>query len=246
MATIGVVVFCVGEMKHLDRCLKGVHWADDVAIVNLGDANQFANELAGCEQRKQTDWILHIWAEERLDKELEEQLLSLRRIPVDEARSAYKIHVRSYLLGKWVDGSLWGSSPSLRLTRERRRWPAACWNLDARGPSHSASLSGHIRDDSAAELGSAIERMNSLTSSWARELNSRGQAPGLTKASLCSLMVLRRLGASMFRDGFPGLTLSVLCAYATLLVGAKAWEGAKFVDGASTQSMDKPGGPNDA
>jgi hypothetical protein len=226
MATIGVVVFSVAGMRRLARCLKSVEWADDVAVVNLGEESGFVHDPASGDGCQRTDWMLHLWAEEVLEKRLEEQLLSLRRIPLDEARPAYRIPIRSYLLENWVDGSIWGPSPSLRLTRERKLWPPAWWNLDAGKPEESGCLSGCIQDYSAAELSSGVGHVNTLTSFEAQELNARGQAPGLAKASLSSLLVLLRLLArrTMLRDGFAGLTLSVLCAYATLLVGAKAWE----------------------
>jgi hypothetical protein len=249
MSTIGVVVFCDVEMNPPDRCLQNVQWADDVAIVSLGEAQRRARTVGGWQQRRrQTDWILHLWAGERVEKELAEQLSSLRRIPLAEARSAYKIPVRSYLLGKWVDGSIWGPSPSLRVTRELRSWPSAWWNPDAREPGQPALLSGYIEDTSATDLGSAIELMNTLTSSWAEELNCRGRGPGLTQAGLRSFFVLLRLCArsSAFRDGLAGLTLSMLGAYATLLVGAKEWERSKFLAAPAARSMDKPRGPDDA
>jgi len=246
MATLGVVVFCVAGMRHLARCLKTLEWADDVRVVNLSEGSGFVHDLGASEQRQRTDWILQLWAEEHLEKQLEEQLSSLRRIPLDQARPAYRIPIRSYLLGNWVDGSIWGPSPSLRLTRERSHWPPAWWNLDAWESGGAGFLSACIKDYSAAELSSGIGHMNTLTSLWAQELNGRGQAPGLTKASLFSLLVLLRLLArrTMLRDGFAGLTLSVLCAYATLLVGAKAWERRQSsADSSTTQGMDRRGRP---
>ncbi|MGH7847590.1 MAG: hypothetical protein ACREQW_20810, partial [Candidatus Binatia bacterium] len=226
MATIGVVVFCVAGMRHLGRCLKSIEWADDVAVVNLGEGRGFVHNLGSAERRQRTDWILQLWAEERIDKKLEEQLSCLRRIPLDEARPAYRIPIRSYLLANWVDGSIWGPSPSLRLTRGRRHWPPAWWNLDAWELEGSGCLTGCIQDYSAAELSSGIGHVNTVSSLWAQELNGRDRIPGLTKASLFSVLVLLRLlvRRTMLHDGFAGLTLSVLCAYATLLVGAKAWE----------------------
>jgi hypothetical protein len=248
MATIGVVVFCDTDGKHLDRSLQSVQWADDITVVNVRDAARTAHQRGGLrEECQQTDWILHLWAGERLENKLAEDLSSLRRIPLNEARSAYEIHVRSHLLGTWIHGSIWSPSPSLRVTRERRRWPAAWWNLDASKPTQPALLPGCIEDTSVADLGSTIARINVLTGWWAEELNSRGQAPGLTTAGVRSLLVLLRLclRASTFRSGLAGLTLSVLAAYATLLVGAKASEGRKFFGASSRQSMHNPDSPND-
>ena len=169
-------MFSIPGMKHLERCVQSVQWADDIVVVKIGDA-------AAAHQRR-TDWVLHLWGEELIEGELQEELLALRARPLSELRPSYKIAVRSYVLGRWVDGSLWGPSPSLRLIREIRSWPPSWWN--ARG-SHeaAASLSGTIRDDSTAELAFSVSQMNRIGSLWAEA--SDGEVPSLGRTNFFSL-----------------------------------------------------------
>ncbi len=226
MATVGVVVFCMSGMKHLERCLKSVEWADDIVVVKIDEA------VAAC--RKRTDWVLHLWGEELIEDELQEQLLALRENRLCESRSSYKIAVRSYLLGRWVDGSLWGPSPSLRLVREIRSWPPAWWSApEWEREKEPASLSGEIKDDSTAELAFGINQINRVASLWADVSITHGQVPSLVTTNFCSLRLFLRLLArpGLYHRGFAGLTLSVLRAYAALLCGAKSWENANRFSG---------------
>ena len=226
MTTVGVVVFFIPGMKHLERCLKSVEWADDMVVVKIDEAV--------APNRKRTDWVLHLWGQELVEDELREQLLALRENPLSESRLSYKIAVRSYLLGRWVDGSLWGPSPSLRLVREIRSWPPAWWNASEwESEKESASLSGKIRDDSTAELAFGINQVNRVASLWAEVSNSHGQVPSLGTTNFSSLRLFLRLLAKpgLFHKGFAGLTLSVLTAYAALLGGAKSWEKANRFSG---------------
>ena len=221
MATLGVAVFSVPGMKHLERCFQSVQWADDIVVVKVGEAIAV--------HKRRTDWVLHLWGEELIDGELQEELLALRARPLSESRPSYKIAVRSYVLGRWVDGSLWGLSPSLRLVRDIRSWPPTWWNV--RGSKEAASLSGTIRDDSTAELAFGVSQMNRIGSLWAEV--SDGEVASLGKASFFSIRLFLRLvvRAGLLRDGLAGLTLSVLTAYAALLCGAKSWEKAQRTSG---------------
>jgi hypothetical protein len=228
MAKVGVAVFSVPGMRHLDRCLKSVEWADDVVVLKPGEGNSFQQVSLTPEAMTSMDWVLHLWGEEVVEEELKRELESLRGIQAEKARLCYKIPVRSYVLGRWIEGSLWGPSPSVRLIRKIREWPSAWWDLCPKEVGkETACLSGSILDYAAEELALGIQQVNQVSSLWAGALQTRGQSPTLARASLFSIRIFLQLLATRARlqNGFAGFTLSVLTAYATLLVGAKIWEG---------------------
>jgi hypothetical protein len=234
VATLGVAVFSVPGMKHVERCVQSVQWADDIVVLRIGEAVD--------PHRRRTDWVLHLWGEEFIEGELQKELLALRARPLSESRPGYNIAVRSYVLGRWVDGSVWGPSPSLRVARQIRRWPptwCSGWKAE-----RTAALSGTIRDDSTAELAFCVSQMNRIGSLWAEA--SDGEVASLGRTTVFSLGLFLRLvfRAGLQRDGFAGFTLSVLAAYAALLCGAKAWEKARGIsnrlDGRETSEESIP------
>jgi len=234
VATLGVAVFSVPGMKHVERCVQSVQWADDIVVLKIGEAID--------PHRRRTDWVLHLWGEEFIEGELQKELLALRARPLAESRPAYNIAVRSYVLGRWVDGSVWGPSPSGRLARQIQSWPPTwCnrWKVE-RAPA----LSGTIRDDSTAELAFCVSQMNRIGSLWAEAPNGEVTSLGRTTVFSLGLFVRLVFRIGLLRDGFAGFTLSVLAAYAALLCGAKAWEKARGIsnrlDGRQTSEESIP------
>ncbi|HWP56347.1 MAG TPA: hypothetical protein VNL14_00505 [Candidatus Acidoferrales bacterium] len=221
MAGVGVAIFCIAGMKNVERCVESAAWADHIEIVQLEKGGAIRNSAV---PRRAGDWTLHLWGEEVVGKRLAAELSSLRARSSARAPTAYRVRVRSLLLGRRVGGSLWGPNPALRLTREPRPWPPAWW--DAHETGNEALLSGCIEDHVTAELDRAIRQMNVLTSVWAETLRSQGKAPGLVRAAAFSSLQFVREAArhALAADGLAGLTLSVLAAYTALVTAAKAWE----------------------
>jgi len=65
MSSLGVVVFNLRGMKHLQQCLDSVQWADAVTVWDM-DRNGNLNSIKETERLSQeikTDWVLHLWGE---------------------------------------------------------------------------------------------------------------------------------------------------------------------------------------
>jgi hypothetical protein len=223
-------------MTHVERCLKTVNWADDVVVLKP-DGKGWGHEAHG----KRTDWVLHLWGEELIEEGLQEQLMLLRRRELSGLRASYSIAIRSYLLGHWVEGSLWGPSPSLRLTRELGRHPPVWWDRTVgQNNPPPICLPGKLRDYSVAELASGIQKVNKLTSHWAEAGNSSGGKAEFCRSNVSSLRLLVHLlgKAGLTGNGFAGFTLAVLAAYANLLAGAKVWEQLKLMGDSALTPRD--------
>jgi hypothetical protein len=243
MSTLGVVVLSVGGMKHLKECLESVGWADAVFVLHVGQGepavglsrsgvtvieNAHSAWATGeISQRVRTDWVLHLWGEERVGAELQEQLRMVSRQELHPTRSGYLIPIRSRVLGRWVQGSLWGLGPAVRLSHSVEDLSPEWWSeRNKRIGSASETLGGWIEDYTLADLSDGFECIHHVTSFWAERLNCGGWRYSPLSVVLGPLRVFLRL---LWRNGFvaqglPGLTLSTLAAYATLLSGAKVWE----------------------
>lgn len=230
-------------MKHLAECLESVKWADAVTVLHAGEGEPaigmsplssltlrkiaFAQESEELCQEARTDWLLHLWGEERVEGELQEELRALCRKELSQAPMAYRIPVRSHLLGRWVEGSLLGPSPALRLNRRAGELPSGWWSSTENIARESPTLPrGWISDFTAAALKDGIDRIQSVSELWAERLRTPGQEPEMPSMVLGPFQIFLRLlfKNGILSHGFAGLTLSILAAYAALLTGARVWE----------------------
>jgi len=243
MSTLGVVILSLRGMKHLTQSLESVKWADAITVLHAGagepsiGGNYFPSlrlrkiaslrELGDPSWEIGTDWVLHLWGEERVEDELGEELRALRRRESSRVPMAYRIPVRSHLLGRWVKGSLLGPSPALRLSRRAEHLPSGWWDSTTEKSREALLLPhGWIGDYAATELNDGIDRLQSVSELWAEEFRGKDHGLNPKAAVLRSFQVFVKmlLMNGIVMNGFAGLTLSTLAAYLVLLTGARAWE----------------------
>lgn len=243
MSTLGVVVLSLPGMKHLDACLESVKWAEAVFLLHLGaeapsiPVDSYRSmvlrrpasirELGESCRDLGTDWILHLWGEEAVEAELRDEMGAVCRRPLAGAPPAYRVAIRSRILGRWAEGSLLGPSPALRLSRSIQEIASGWWDSSRIGlGQYPAMERGWIGDYSAAELENGVRRIEGMSELWAEHLRAAGAELRPGRCVLFSLEVFMRtlLGNGIFARGISGLTLSTLAAYAALLTGAKVWE----------------------
>jgi hypothetical protein len=237
MPTFGAVVFSLRDMTHLVECLKSVAWADEILLLHAGGAPEIGGgefpslRIRGIRSLAEaknhfgeigTDWVLQLWAEERVDEDLARELRALCQDRSPNA-SEYRIAVRSRILGEWVEGSVSGPSPALRLSRKSEEMPLGWWD---EGRSVPRLARGWIEDYGCSELGRAVERVQDLSDLWAEHLREIDSPPGPMSSVFCSLKIFIKmlLRNRIFSRGIAGIALSSLASYAVLLSGAKAWE----------------------
>ena len=241
MATLGVVVWSFDGMGRLGACLESVAWADRVLLLHAGagdpmvgrefpalslrrlaswaPADDYATEL-------DTDWVLYLWGDERVDDALAEELRALKNRGLADAGRGYAVSVRSLILNRWVDGGISGPNPVLRVGRGTDS-PPGWWTKKFSAQRISR---GFIEDRGTAEIAVAVERVQAQSDIWAARLAKIAGAPGALGTILAAARVkLRVLFANgVFAGGLAGIALAALASYAVLLSGAKAWE-ARYV-----------------
>lgn len=243
MSTLGVIVLSLPGMKRLNESLESVRWADAVVVLHAGEEApeitaalpsrsvvrrvDFAQAPKLPVEEIRTDWVVRLWGEERIEPELQEELRALCRLDLATAKPSYRVHLRTRLLNHWVEGSLWEPSPAPRVTRAADGIASGWWSERGRQDDQGLGrLRGRIGDYCALELRDGVERINRVSSLWAEDMQRRSSWPGAASIVLFSLRVFLKLlfRNRLFARGLPGLTLSTLAAYATLLSGAKVWE----------------------
>jgi len=236
MATVGVIVFSFDGMKYLPECLETVAWADRVLLLHAGGDPAVGREFPALSIRRLsswseadmylpeigTDWVLWLWGDERVDPPLAEEIHALQSSGAAGGPKAYKIPVRSFILGSWADGGITGPSPSLRLFRRsdiRFGW----W---AKAVPAGRISRGAIEDRGTQELAAAVERVQALSDFWAAGLRSTPEPPSAIRTIVASIGVKTRmlLDNGLFARGIGGIALAGLASYSVLLSGAKFWE----------------------
>ena len=220
MTTLGAVVFSLQGMEHLSRCLESVRWMDAVRVCALEDPLGEGGREIG------TDWVLHLWGEEEVGEGLALALREVVRLPLASAPQVYTLSIRSYLLGRWVTGSLWGPTPALRLHRNAKGPPGGWWDQTEVSHSGSAVLEGWIEDHSCVTLNRGVDTVNRLSSFWAERMRRQGRAPRGAVVATYPLWIFTRhlLFQRLACQGLAGVSLSALAAYAALATAMKNWE----------------------
>ena len=243
MSTLGVVVFSLRGMKQLAQCLASVQWADAVMVLHLGEGEPSIGDSPSLSpmvrkvspgedvghfyEEIRTDWVLHLWGEERVEAKLGEELKSLCRAELKNAPLEYRIPIRSQILGSWVNGSLWGPTPSFRLSRKVEELSLGWWNRTEREIEEPPGvLRGWIGDYASVQLSDGFDRVQSVSQICSKRLEIKNRTLSTAAMAVFPLRVFMRLLLmnGVFHHGLAGLTLSTLAAYATLLSGAKMWE----------------------
>lgn len=246
MSTLGVVILSLPGMKDLGPTLASVAWADAILVLHAGEGEpelageppgslavrrlDFAREITEPVVGIRTDWVLRLWGEERLEPGLQDELRELCRLDPALAKSSYNVSLRTLLLGRWIEASLWEPSPAPRLGRRAERLLGGWWTgRTSRETETTGALHGRIADYGPATLDEAVARINRVSSLWAQEMRRRAQPPGRADRVFFPLRVFLRLlfVNHLLARGLAGLTLSTLAGYATLLAGAKWWEAEK-------------------
>lgn len=133
---ISVIIITYNEEENIERCLEGVKWADEIIVVDsfstdrtveickdytdkviqrkwegFGPQKQFALEQGT------SDWVLSIDADERVSRELKDEILSIKG---ESGKDGYYIPRKFYWLGKPMRFGGCGKEKHLRLFRREK------------------------------------------------------------------------------------------------------------------------------
>lgn len=233
MPPLSVTVITLNEAAHLDEALESVRWADEIVVVDSGStdgtvdiARRFTDkvivrEWPGYAAQKEFaaaqaahDWILSIDADERVSRELADEIRRVLEMEPDEA--AFRIPRMTRHFGKWLRTTDAYPDYQTRLYDRRR----AHWKpLDVHESVEAQGPVGRLRHDLLHEGDASLEDRKrklrhyaQLSARQMRRNGRRGSALGLAlhpPAAFLRNYVLRR----GFMDGAAGFRMSALQAY---------------------------------
>ena len=248
---LSVVIITKNEAANIAGAIESVSWTDDIVVVDSGSkddtvaiARRYTDgvyirkwEGYGAQKNYATglaahDWVLSLDADERVSPELAEEIGGvLRHSP---AVQGYRIPRTTRYLGRWIRSTDWYPDHQLRLYDRR----VASWN--ARYVHESVAVDGpvgRLRSEvlhyAYDGLSDHLSTINHYTTLAARQMLDDGRRAGpMDLVAHPPLVFLRNyVLRGGFRDGIPGLIVSLMNSYYVFLKFAKLWEHHRRGDG---------------
>lgn len=245
MATVAAVVLTKNEESNIADCLRSVSWVDEIIVVDSGStdntcaiAREYTDNVmfhpwAGFSAQRnyadsfvKSDWILCLAADERVSPGLQAEIAAqVKPLPADDPVVAYRIPIRDWMFGKFVNYGMWPHQKHVRLYRRgKAQWVGTVheWPEVA---GESGLLTQPILHYSHLTVARFIEKLNTYTELEANEMFARGQRANLATASLGAIRAFlgQYVRLQGFRDGGHGLILAVLMAVYFFVTRAKLW-----------------------
>src|SRR5881296_2711692 len=245
MSKLSVYVIAYNDEPNMRACLESVTWADELIVVDSHstDATEkisreftdkvFQHEFKGFGQLRNEavahathDWVFSLDTDERATPEIRDEIRqTLERGPEADA---YFVPRRNYFLGRWIRHCGW--YPDYRQPQFfnkhqlRYRDDLVHESFDVMG--RADYLRGHVLQYPFRDLSEYLRKMSRYSTLMAEQMHQRGQkfhAHQLVTHPVFTFIKMYGLRQG-FRDGMPGLILSLLYAYYTFVKYAKLWE----------------------
>lgn len=242
---ITATVITLNEEHNIAAALESLSWADEIIVVDSQSADRtveiargftdrvFVRPWPGYSAQKNfaaeqaaNDWIFSLDADERVSKELANEIEQLKGGAEPEA-AGFEMSRLTFYLGRWIKHSGWRPDLKLRLyDRRRARWRGDYVHETLEADGKIERLYGDILHYTVRDASEHHLRMDRYTTLAAEQAYSQRK-----RASILSLLVspagvflrsyILKLG---FLDGVPGLAIARFAAHYEFLKNLKLWE----------------------
>lgn len=250
MEKISVVTTTRNSEKTIEGCLRSVHWADEIIVVDAGSSDRTleivkkykavifvrennpmlnSNKNFGFAKAK-NNWILSLDSDEEIPHTLGEEIRS--RITKNGQTVGYWIPRKNIIFGKWIRYGLWWPDKQLRLFRKGHgKFPCVHIHeyLHVDGPTRDLMhpFMHHNYDTISQFLG----KMEPLyTDSEVQRLLDTNYTLSWHDALRfpVSDFVKIYFAQEGYKDGLHGLVLAILQSFSSFIVFTKLWERQGF------------------
>jgi glycosyltransferase involved in cell wall biosynthesis len=243
MAKISAVVITYNEEKSIRRCLESLKFADEIIVVDseskdktVSIAREFTAKIYiqkwlgfarqrefACKQASH-EWVLIIDADEAVTPELAEEIEE--KIDSFPEIDGYWIKRRSKFLGRWIEHA-WQPDWVLRLLKKEKgilEEKQVHEGVSLKG--ETGRLKGKIEHYPFENLSHNLKKLDSYTTLSALDMREKGMSGGLLKLVFSPIFGFFKIYILKqgFRDGIPGLILSVIHSFYIFIKYAKYWE----------------------
>ena len=221
---LSVAIITLNAAAQLEACLRSVHFADEIVVVDSGstDGTQELAERCGARviaqpwlgfgpqkqfavEAAKHDWVLCLDADERVSPELQAAIESTLQQP---ATGAYRFARCNRFLGRYLKYGEGYPDWSLRLfDRRQARWSDDAVHEKVVSQASVGTLPGDLLHDSAETLAAYLTKQNrytSLAADMAWQAGKRSSFGRLIFSPIVRFIKFYLLRQG-FRDGLPGL-----------------------------------------
>jgi glycosyltransferase involved in cell wall biosynthesis len=240
--SLSVLIITRNEAENIRECLESVQWADEIVIVDaLSEDNTvaiareytkniFLRGWRGYSDQKnyghsqcQSEWILSIDADERVSLSLHEEILNaISR----EENTAYRIYIRDYMFGKWIEHGSWPRQCHIRLYRkDKAHWHSEIHEkINVDGPV--GILRYPIQHFSHTTVSKFLYKLNKYTDieaqRWFTQKVKRSWL--IVLLSVVREFLTQYIAYQGYKDGGHGFVLAVFKAFYLFVARVKLWE----------------------
>jgi glycosyltransferase involved in cell wall biosynthesis len=241
---VTATVITLNESANIEAALRSVAWADEIVVVDahstddtVEQARRFTDRIVvrdwpGFVAQKNFaasiathDWIFSLDADERVTPALADEVRAL--VASAPPCAGYRVPRLSRYLGRWIRSTDWYPDYQLRLyDRRRAQWAGRHVHESVQAQGDVGRLRADLEHHPYRDVSHHLQTIDKYTTLAARQMHEDGRRTGPLRiiahadAAFLRNYVLR----GGFRDGTPGLIVSMLNAYYVTLKFVKLWE----------------------
>lgn len=259
---LSVVISTFNSEDKIEECLKAASFASEIIVVDGSSTDKTLeivkkytskiflrpnnpmlniNKNFGFSKAK-NEWIFCLDADERITKELQEEIKSEIRNPrlpksgtggqAKSETNGYWIPRKNIIFGKWIEYTGWYPDPQLRLFKKGKgKFPEEHVHEMVKVEGKVGQLNEHILHYNYDSISQFLQKLGTIYGpNEAEQLLKKGYVFDWRDAIRFPVkeFLSRFFAREGYKDGLHGLMLSVLMAFYHLIVFAYIWEKQKF------------------
>lgn len=245
MEKLSVVIITLNEERNIERCLRSVHWADEVVVVDALSSDRtveicrtlnvrviqrkwegFAGQKQFAVSSASHPWVFVLDADEEISPELGGELRTT--LASEYLADGYRVNRKSFFLGQWMRYGGWFPDAQIRLFRK------SAGHISQRPVHEGVEVRGKVGElgnplyhYTYHSIGQYLSKLNIYTSLDVS--NKLLEKPGNVRwynffLNPVSVFLRMYIVLGGFRDGFKGFLLAAYSSLYKLLLYAKSWE----------------------
>lgn len=257
MQKLTVTVITRNEAANIAAALESIRWADEIIVVDAESTDDtvaiarrytdrvivrpwpgYVDQKNFAAEQASHDWILSLDADERVSPALSDEIRAL--LASGPRAAGYRIPRVTFHLGRWIRSTDWYPDYQLRLyDRRRARWTGRLVHESVRADGPVERLRGELQHYAYRDIAHHLQTMDRYSTLAARQMFEDGRRARWVDIAVTPRLTFLRnyVLRGGFRDGIPGLVISVMNGYYVALKFAKLWE----LSSPSTSTRPAPG-----
>jgi len=240
--TITALILTRNEASRLPGCLKNLAWVDEIIVLDDHSSDQtleiakkfkakiykrkldnFANQRNFGLTKVKTDWVFLIDADEEVGPELRREIQEAIK---QKENDGYYFPRKNIIFGQWIKQSGWFPDYQLHLFKTKKGKYFGQVHERVKLEGKAAYLKNALIHHNYQTVSQYLQKLDQYTTLAAQAKIKSGEGADFKKILKEPIAeFLKRFFAEKgYQDGFHGLVLSLLQAFAALVVLVKVWE----------------------